>query len=438
MINTDVEQAFLASILVWEDKELYWITEDNFYISTNKDIFKAIEETKNEWWSPDLISIRWKLKRDVTNQKLLELTNWVYSLYHQEHYASLLKNNTKKIELSKIASKIMLYAENSDKINWEVFDFANELLSLNTMSEDNYNIDNDIFWLMSYLEERKWKDLFWYSWWENLQFLDKYTKWIQKGRTYRIWAPSNLWKTWLSYNIINWLIKQWAKVAFFTLENDKSFTLANILANHQEVNSYDIENWNIQADVDYIKWQEWKLFIIDTTYELWEIFSKIMEIKPDVVILDYIWLVQIKKTKEDDKYTEYSKQVQEFVKRSRVGWIDLSNLPKWQEDEETIRAFGWFYGSSFLKNNADVWIHLTHYKKFYDYKKTILTWSEDLDIVFWCNDENEKVRNYQVTNLLITKNRIWTAKVETIYKIDFNKWWKFKEATQEELNKWSV
>jgi len=53
--------------------------------------------------------------------------------------------------------------------------------------------------------------------------------------------------------------------------------------------------------------------------------------------LDYIGLVQIKKVKEDDKYTEYSKQVQEFVKQSRVGWIDLSNLPKNQEDEESIK-----------------------------------------------------------------------------------------------------
>jgi hypothetical protein len=61
-----------------------------------------------------------------------------------------------------------------------------------------------------------------------------------------------------------------------------------------------------------------KLFIVDDTHELSEVFAKVLAIKPDVVMLDYIGLISIGKVKEDDLFTEYAKRVQQFVKKSRV------------------------------------------------------------------------------------------------------------------------
>ncbi len=185
--------------------------------------------------------------------------------------------------------------------------------------------------------------MFGYSWGANFKFLDTYTKGIQKGRTYRIGAPSNTGKSQLAYGVINSLVAQGAKVAFFTLENDKPFTLTNMYANSAGVSSYLVENGTETVNSDYIEKAKGKLFIIDDTYELSEVFAKILEIKPDVVVLDYIGLISIRRIDEESKYTEYSKKVQEFVKRTRVGWIDLSNLPKSQEDLESIKTFGGFY-----------------------------------------------------------------------------------------------
>jgi len=400
-------------------------------------MFIWMKELIQEEITVDLLSIKEKI--DISNSELIDIINFKdYSYVNKSHYANLIKNQSKKVDLIRIAEEMMLYANTSEKINGEVFNFANKLLSLNTMGEDNYSMEDDVDNLMNYLEERKGKELFWYSWGEHLSFLNKYTKGIQKWRTYRIGAPSNLWKTWLGYNIINNLLSQDCKVAFFTLENDKSFTLTNLMANKQQVNSYLIEDWTVKADVDYIKEQHWKLFIIDDCYEINDIFTKCLEIKPDVVILDYIWLIQIKKTKEDDKYTEYSKLVQWFVKKSRVGWIDLSNLPKGSEDEDNIRTWWGFYWSSFLKNNTDVWIHMFYHKPFYEYKNGLLGISDDQDFDAIFNDapEKDKIRNWQVAHLFISKNRIGTAKVESIFKIDFNKWWAFSEVNSDDLIKW--
>ncbi len=225
-----------------------------------------------------------------------------------------------------------------------MFEAANKILSMIGTGGAKYGVDGETYedWC-EYLKEREGKDLFGYSWGANFKFLDTYTKGIQKGRTYRIGAPSNTGKSQLAYGVINSLVAQGAKVAFFTLENDKPFTLTNMYANSAGVSSYLVENGTEAVNSDYIEKAKGKLFIIDDTYELSEVFAKILEIKPDVVVLDYIGLISIRRIDEESKYTEYSKKVQEFVKRTRVGWIDLSNLPKSQEDLESIKTFGGFY-----------------------------------------------------------------------------------------------
>lgn len=423
--KVDIERSYLACQLI-DENDFYWITEDYFFNPSNKKLFQAILKIREEWWWADLVSVKtklqelWNLEYVGWNIFLIDIMNSEYTSANIEYYASQLKEESKRVQLINIADDIKFFATNTNKINWEVFNFSKRLMDINSLGDSQFNMDDAIVETLEYLEERKGKELFGFSWW--LDFLDKYTKWLQKWRTYRIWMPSNVWKTQLMYWVINSLVQQKAKVCFITLENDRSFTLSNILANHQEVNSHRIEDWTVTPDVDYLYHNKEYLTIIDNIYDLSEIFTQVLQIQPDVVILDYIWLVNIKKTKEDDKYTEYSKQVQEFVKRARISWIDLSNLPKNQEDEESVRQFWWFYWSSFLKNNTDVWIHWVYYKPFYEWRKSV-----------WETDDN---RNYQVINLSITKNRIWVAKVDCIMKINFAKGAKFVEASQEEIERW--
>ena len=136
--------------------------------------------------------------------------------------------------------------------------------------------------------------------------------------------------------------------------------------------------------------------------------ARILEIKPDVVFLDYIGLVDIRGSKEEEVYTKYAKSMQKFVKKTGISLIDLSNLPV-TATEETVRTSGQFFGSSFLKNNTDVGLHIFYYAPFYEWRKNSGLLMDD------------KMKNIQVVTLLIQKNRIGTAKVEQVYVIDFNK-----------------
>lgn len=427
----EIEKAVLCNLLLDTTLELNWLEDDDFYDQNNKKIFTAIKSLKQEWIWVDMLTVSNRLSEQWTldivwwNLSLVDLTNATSTSAHYEQYVGVLQEERKRVQLYQIAQEMMIFASDTKKVNWEVFNYSKRLMDLNTMWEKQYDIDSQIYGLMDYLSKRKDKELFWYSWWEPFKFLDEASKWIQKGICYRIGAPSNTGKTQMVYTLINNLMKQDAKVLFFTLEMNTNFTLSNILANHQWINNHAIERGDEEPDIDYIKSLEGKLYIIDDVYSLSEIMVRTQEINPDVVILDFIWQVKIKGFAKEKMFDEYATQIKEFVKRSGVSWIDLSNLPKSEQWDEFLIRQGWFNGSADLKNLADVWIHLYEHKNFKEFRKQA--------IEMWNND----YMNYSCVNIVVTKNRIWN-RPESICKIDFNRWGKFEIATQQELKKWET
>jgi len=431
-----MERALIGSLLTyakWDEIKIssLWVKKEDFRDLDMRDVFEAMRLVEEDGNEIDLVTVREKMKAlgsVMENSELIALTNIDHSSANIWSYVNYVRAESKRFEVMRISEEMRLRAQSGDFSADSMFEAANKILSLIGTWGAKYGVDGETYedWC-EYLKEREGKDLFGFSWGSNLKFLDTYTKGIQKGRTYRIGAPSNTGKSQLAYGVINSLVAQGAKVAFFTLENDKPFTLTNMYANSAGVSSYLVENGTEPVDSNYIEKAKWKLYIIDDTYELSEVFAKVLEIKPDVVVLDYIGLISIRRTDEEAKYTEYSKKVQEFVKRTRVGWVDLSNLPKSQEDLESIRTFGGFYGSSFLKNNADVGIHLCYHTPFYEFKNAVMR-----------TPEFDKIKNKSALEVIITKNRIGTAKVSSVFKVDFDKGGTFTEALPDELNKWKT
>jgi hypothetical protein len=94
----------------------------------------------------------------------------------------------------------------------------------------------------------------------------------------------------------------------------------------------------VEGEWDYLTKLKDRLFIIDDVYEVDKIFGKILQIKPDVVVLDYISHVSYSKGRDLEKYDYYAEQVPKFAKQNNLVWLDLSNLPKNLQTQELIRA----------------------------------------------------------------------------------------------------
>lgn len=429
------ERAYLGCLLMagaTMDKNDIRVVPDDFYDSSHAHILESIQKIYDEGGVPDLIQVSQKiaekwLTKQIDNQLLSDLITWDYAYGSLRKYEMLVKDNARKMAAQKVVDKVMCDTERSAG---QLLAYWQELIAIATNSAGNATKGFDIkhaHSLADKIAELDGKDLFGYSFGHEFKFLDRATKWIQKWKTYRIGAPSNTGKSQFAYSVINNLLAQWAKVLFLTLENEVETTLGYLMSNHQAQSMDSILRWDVQGDFDYLTKISTNLSIVDGAFYMSDIFSRCMEFAPDVVILDYIWLMSIKGFTEEQKYTEYAIQVQRFVKQTQMSWIDLSNLPTQLQASEDIRGNPQFFGSTFLRNNTDVGIHITPWKEFYEMREQVL----NNDLYAWANPKKEEVKRMSWITFHLSKNRLWPHSISTNYLIDFSRWAKFAECDKE-------
>ena len=414
------------------------LTAGMFYTKEHQLIWEAISFLLSENKPVDILTVRnylddrGMLEQAWWNAKLIALTEGFFTSSNIEQYAKVVRNKYLRRAIIKTGADLqLLWWQDDDNIE-DVFSCVgatvNKLTALHTI-KNLQTIDDDVETYQEWLEERTGKRIFWFSWGSNLEWLDENTDWIQRKKTYRIGANSNVGKTQLIYNIICSLLKQGARVAFFTLENERVTTLNYILASLQGENSRDIIRGEVKPDLNLLYPYKDLLTIVDNVNDIGEIEKIVTKNTFDVVILDYIGLVKVKGATTEGKFAEYAEKIPKIAKDNNLSWIDLSNLPK-NADDDTIKLYGEFFGSSALRNNLDVGIHLTYYKPFYEWKEDVIKQR------MLSPDQMSSLHTKQVLNVMITKNRLWPTGIDKPYVVSFNKGGRFNEATQEEISKW--
>lgn len=432
-----VEEAVIGSILTYPEEDFSDVDREDFYLPNLWDIVEIMKDMKDNGKPIDLVTLYEEIKdrklpiRPVDIAELAE-GNFVSSSLSQ--YKASLKDYRRKREQYLIAHEL---ATLSDGTPAAILDYSERLRSIAMIgAKDNSSIQyddvNDAYEMVC---DRVGKSLYWYSWWKNFEFLDQFTKGIIKSRVYRIGAWSNIWKSQFIYNVIVNLLEQTnpdgtpLKIAFFTLENTREETLITLMCNARGINPDALSKWEAEWDWEYLTKLKDRLYIIDSDYELSKIFSRAMKIKPDVVVLDYISLMDVKGATEDSKYWEYARKVARFAKSQNMAWIDLSNLPINLQTNDEIKARPQFFWSSLLKNNCDVAIHIMSNEQFKKTKNNVFEnkWNFKPDDLAYLYDRN-------MVDLVVTKNRWGTPWVSTIYWANKGNGWRWREMSKNDLD----
>lgn len=433
------EKAYVWCLLMsWEvlERKDIRVGVQEIYTPELAIILESIIELREEGVVADIVSVVQRLvdkgkfypvfpSIDQSYINELMMGDFVYA--NLKNYETIVKENSLKISAQKVVEKLL---SDPDRSAAAILARGQELISIATTWWWLWTKWFDISHahaLADKIGSLNGKDLHWFSFGQWFSFLDYATKGIQKGRTYRIGAPSNVGKTQFAYSIINNVIAQWARVMFLTLENEVQTTLGYIMSNHQKIWINGIMKGEAIGDFDYLDSIKDSLAIVDSTYYLNDIFSRIIEFKPDIVILDYIGLASIRGFTDETKYTEYAIQVQRFVKQMQISWIDLSNLPTQLQNSEDIRWNPQFFWSTFLRNNTDVGIHIMPWKEFYEMRGTVL-WGD-----IYNDAQRAKLSAVSGVSMIITKNRLWPHSIHENFIIDFNKGAEFQPYSKEKF-----
>lgn len=434
--NEDVEKSTISIMMNYPNEDFSQLSTEDFYNHKYKIIVEGIIEMKKENIPIDMITLYEKVKwRGVTTIDITSFSEGNSSVASLPQYISLLKWYRRKREQHKLATEMTELSDGSPTSLLHYADKLKELSLIGEMRDDTVKMD-DVNLAYEQIMERMGKTIYGYSWGSQFSFLDNMTKWLLKKKIYRVGAPSGKGKTQFIYNVIPELLKQKnpdgsdVKVAFFTLENTKEDTLTAIMCKANRINQFKLNKWEVEGNWQYLVDLKDRLFVIDNLYDLDDIFVKIAQIKPDVIVLDYISYVTIKKCTEEAKYSEYARKVVPFAKSQDIVWIDLSNLANDTQTNEEIRFKPKFYWSSILVNNSDVNIMIMQNENFKKTKDNVIK-----DRVKYWKEAQDYFMTRNMIDMVITKNRWWPPWYETLYGINQDNGGIYQELSLDELDK---
>ena len=322
--STEAEEALLGCAIVGGDREieiaLAWIRDNNaFYDKNNKNIWVAIQELYRDNVEIDLITLSDKMK-DMTGDAqaylLTGLTEKVPTVANVTQYARIVWEKYIQRETAKSARKLVDASYEDYKEVGNILETHTRLISELREIQPSKQIN-----ITDLVEEMK----------HNIKdgtniipFNKPYLDFSAGGMTRKeitvVGGRPGHGKTTLVINIIKGLIEQGYRVMMFNREMSNTEMLKklvvmespNLLYTNIRQNSVG-ENNEVEFEdtIDTIKSKYENLIMYENIRNLDDAMREIAKHKPDVIVDDYIQLIQVNGVKEGRRF-EIEKIMQEY------------------------------------------------------------------------------------------------------------------------------
>lgn len=346
LVDMGTEQAFLGSILVDDTLKfkLDEVDEDCFGDEINRCIYNAMKSLKIDNKRIDIVSVKSKLDDDKCNVDISYLSG--ITIYGQDYaidtYVDILKEKSMRRSIIRSCETLFKSISIGKDLDASIYNFESNMKSL--INSSDYK-DDDIVSisesLLSLLEgEDKSKISF------GMRILDDTIGGLFKGELTTIAARSGVGKTALALQIMLNIVKQNKKVLFITREMSKEQILMRNITKKTGINTNKMKSKDIDED-------EWKLiinsltelnsgnliYINDKISTVSMIRKRIREIKPDVLIVDYVQLLtpSSNMNNREREVASISRELKSITLDFEISVIQLSQL---NDEMKDMRPWG--------------------------------------------------------------------------------------------------
>ena len=322
--SDDAEQALLGCMINGGEREheiaIAWVRQDNaFYNEDNKIIWKAIKDLKYDGVKIDFITLNNKIK-DIKKEGMAYyitgLVESVPTIANVEHYARIVWERYIQRETAKSAHNLVNASyEDYTKVG-SILEKHNKLI--NELRRIQPSKRKDIGDLVEEMKMTVKEDTNLIPF--NLAHLDMFAGGMTRKEITVIGGRPGHGKTTLIINIIRGLISQGFKVMLFNREMSNTEMLKKIAVMESKSLQYGNMRRNDLSEKDKKQFEEtsksikekYKNFMMyDNIRSLAECLREISRYKPDVVIDDYIQLIDVNNVKEGRRF-EIEKIMQEY------------------------------------------------------------------------------------------------------------------------------
>lgn len=343
LVNLEAERIVLGTLLteVSTHKKIENISPSMFSERISKNVFKAIDKLHRDNKSIDIPGIDHILKSKSINIPISSLTNLsMYSnLYSFKNSFEIIKELQVKRNIFEKASKLAEGVLNGDPIDNLLYDFEEHTKVIDNSDDYDDSIQNVIDKLFDRLNSEVEPGIQF-----GVPVLDRIVGGLYPTEVTTIAAKSGVGKTALALYIALNVLKQNKKVLIITREMTDEHILQRLVTRRTAVSSKSMKNRDLKED----EWQKivsalgefgtYKCHINDKVSKISEIRKRIKQVKPDLVIVDYLQLLSSEEgsNNREREVASISRGLKEIAQSFRVPLIQLSQL----NDSFTGRPFG--------------------------------------------------------------------------------------------------
>ena len=322
--SEEAEQALLKCMLEGGDREheiaMAWIREDEaFYYTDNKILWKAFKELYNNNVEIDSITISDKVK-EIKGESMVYYITGLYDVYasktNVENYAKIIWEKYIQRETAKSAQALLNASYEDYKEVGNILEkhskLIHELKEIQPSKERN--IEVLVEEMKSVVEEDSNLIPF------NLAHLDMFAGGMTRKEITVLGGRPGHGKTTLVINMIRGLISQGYRVMLFNREMSNTEMLKKMVVmesnslKYGDIRRNDLsDNSKVEFDsiADKMKNDYQNLIMYDNVRTLSDCLREIAKHKPDVVIDDYIQLIDVQGVREGRRF-EIEKIMQEY------------------------------------------------------------------------------------------------------------------------------
>ena len=322
--STEAEEALLGCAIVGGDREieiaLAWIRDNNaFYDKNNKNVWVAIQELYRDNVEIDLITLSDKMK-DMTGDAqaylLTGLTEKVPTVANVTQYARIVWEKYIQRETAKSARKLVDASYEDYKEVGNILETHTRLISelREIQPSKQINISDLVEEMRHNIKDKTNIIPF------NKPYLDFSAGGMTRKEITVVGGRPGHGKTTLVINIIKGLIEQGYRVMMFNREMSNTEMLKKLVvmespnllyANIRQNSVGENNEVEFEDTIETIKSKYENLIMYESIRNLDDAMREVAKHKPDVIVDDYIQLIQVNGVKEGRRF-EIEKIMQEY------------------------------------------------------------------------------------------------------------------------------
>lgn len=328
----EIEKSVLGSFLVDNNtlQHLDLLNESDFAVEGHKIIFKEIKSLCNNKML-DLVTLSEKIKDyDISMSYISNLTV-LSSPYSIENHISILRGKARKRKIVNQSYELIESIRKDDDLEQLIYNFE---VNAKKIVNDNSTVEDDVMNIatkfLDYIENKTDEKISF-----GVKFLDEMIGGLYKGELTTIAAKSGVGKTALALQILRSCLKQNKKVLLISREmSDVQMFVRNIVS-LTGIDSKTIKNkvFTEEQLEQIIKaigvlTDNNNLFINDNIDRISKIKTRIRQVKPDVVIIDYLQLLTVEKNEgsREREVATLSREIKNMTLDFKIPIIQLSQL----------------------------------------------------------------------------------------------------------------